>query len=354
MKKSIVFLALIFALCSNLSFADVPLFPVRNATGSWGYIDSTGKPAIAVQFEDAKPFSEGYAAVRKGGFWGYIDATSRNTTEFIYTQAGKFSQGLAAVRKQGELYAGYIDTKGTFVVPSTYIDCDDFSEGLAAVRQSLSTGWGYIDRTGKTVIEPRYLMESPRPFREGLAAVVIDGKWGYIDKKGAMAITPQFYNALDFSEGTAMVQETVLRKSTVVTSTPARPRAGKCGFIDKQGQFIIKPSFDAAFSFSEGLAPVKAGAAWGYIDRKGEMVISPKFQLAENFSEGLAVVLLQSTPDNKTYFGYIDKTGRYAIQPATCFNAFTFSGGLAQIITDDNRTLYKDHTGKTVWNSGDK
>ncbi|HWR02192.1 MAG TPA: WG repeat-containing protein [Chlorobaculum sp.] len=355
MKKSIPILALFFlALFSNLSFAGGHQFPVRNASGSWGYIDSNGKPTIAVQFEDAKPFSEGYAAVKKGGCWAYIDESGRSITEFVFTRAANFSEGLAAVQKKGEPCTGYIDTKGNVFLNSTYIEGEDFSEGLAAVRNSLGTGWGYIDKTGKTVIGPRFVMEAPRPFKDGLAGVRIDGKWGFIDKKGNVAITPRFFNALDFSEGVAMVQEIALRKARINTSAPVEPKGGKCGFIDRQGNYAINPSFDEASGFSEGFAPVKTGDKWGYIDRKGTLVISPNYQLAEDFSEGLAVVLIQGPPDYKTLFGYIDKKGSYAIKPASCFNAFSFSGGLALVITEDNRTIYLDPSGKVIWNSGTK
>ena len=38
----------------------------------------------------------------------------------------------------------------------------------------------------------------------------------------------------------------------------------------------------------ESLARVKMGDKWGYIDLKGAMAIKPQFDLAEDFSEGLA------------------------------------------------------------------
>jgi hypothetical protein len=45
-------------------------------TGRWGYIDPKGRYVIAPQYRDARPFSEGMAAVRIGdektAQWGYI------------------------------------------------------------------------------------------------------------------------------------------------------------------------------------------------------------------------------------------------------------------------------------------
>jgi hypothetical protein len=43
----------------------------------WGYIDVTGKMAIALQFDDARDFSHGFAAVQIGKKWGFIDKTGQ-------------------------------------------------------------------------------------------------------------------------------------------------------------------------------------------------------------------------------------------------------------------------------------
>ena len=40
--------------------------------GKSGYIDKTGKFAIALQFDEAASFSEGLAAVKVGNKWGYV------------------------------------------------------------------------------------------------------------------------------------------------------------------------------------------------------------------------------------------------------------------------------------------
>jgi hypothetical protein len=45
--------------------------------------------------------------------------------------------------------------------------------------------------------------------------------------------------------------------------------------------------------------------AWGYINRKGDFVIKPQFQKAEPFYHGLAQVFLNGQE------GYIDKSGQF-------------------------------------------
>jgi hypothetical protein len=353
MKRSTFLLTImLFLSLSCMASAAGNLFPVQLGKGKWGYIDNRGALLIPPRYDEAKPFFEGLAAVKMNGDWGYIDLSGKSRTGFVFSLAGSFSEGVAAVCRKNDLFMGYIDTDGKTVIEPAWPDAGEFSEGLAAVRKSISSGWGYIDRTGKEVIAPKFVMDAPRPFREGVAAVRMEGKWGYVDKTGTVVIEPRYYEALDFSEGVAMVRETVVKNRRYGSSLPVETSGGKCGFIDRKGIYAIPPQFDAASGFSEHLAPVRTGGLWGYIDRKGAMVIAPKFQLAENFSEGLAVVLLQSPPDLRTFFGYIDPSGRVAIKPVELFNAFGFSGGLAEVITQDNRTRYLTTSGTVLWSSG--
>ncbi|PGH40624.1 MAG: hypothetical protein CRN43_01930, partial [Candidatus Nephrothrix sp. EaCA] len=75
-----------------------------------------------------------------------------------------------------------------------------------------------------------------------LAPVQIGNKWGYIDKNGKRVIKPQFEDAWEFQEGLARIQ-----------------LGGKYGFIDKNGEIVIKPQFDYAGDFKEGLASIHLG-----------------------------------------------------------------------------------------------
>jgi hypothetical protein len=61
-----------------------------------------GGMAIPFEYDDAKPFSDGLAAVKKDGKWGYIDTGGRVDIPFEYTNVTSFSEGLAAVKKGGK------------------------------------------------------------------------------------------------------------------------------------------------------------------------------------------------------------------------------------------------------------
>ena len=132
-------------------------------------------------------------------------------------------------------------------------------------------------------------------------------KWGFCDRNKNLIIKPIYDDAYPFFEGLATVWLN-----------------GKCGFIDKKGSIIIQPKYYSASSFSEGLAPVRLNGKWGFIDKKGNFILQPVYDLAGRFSEGLAEVELNDK------WGYIDKKGNFVIQPVYD-NALPFFEGLARV-----------------------
>ncbi|MGD0008473.1 MAG: WG repeat-containing protein [Terriglobia bacterium] len=133
----------------------------------------------------------------------------------------------------------------------------------------------------------RFLPGRSRPF-----PVLENFKCGYIDKTGKYVIKPQFDEAGSFAEGVALVYS-----------------GQKWGYIDTTGKYVIKPEFDYGWAFSEGLAQVNLGGKTGFIDRTGRTVIAPQqFERSGDFSEGLAGVKVAGK------WGFIDKTGKYVIE----------------------------------------
>ena len=103
-----------------------------------------------------------------------------------------------------------------------------------------------------------------------------DGKYGFVDENGNWVVKPQFDDAFDFSEGLAIVEV-----------------EGKWGYIRPDGTWAIEPHFDVACDFSEGLAMVEVDGKWGYIRPDGTWAIEPQFESAEDFSsDGTAEVKL--------------------------------------------------------------
>jgi hypothetical protein len=239
----------------------------------WGYIDTTGKVAIPFSYKvpEAGSFSNGFAFA--GG--AFIDTGGGAAFEGkTFERAGAFSEGLAAVQTGGQW--GFIDSGGRFAVPPAYEDAGRFSGGLAPVKRNGL--WGYIDARGRLLISPRYLRAGP--FGSGgegqnRAAVDLDGKVGYIDRSGRFAIAPAYDEGGEFRGALAPVKG---------------PGRRDWGYIDAAGKEVILRQFNGAGVFNEGLAPVATDARWGYIDVKGRLALDALYDGARPFSEGLAAV----------------------------------------------------------------
>jgi hypothetical protein len=236
------------------------------------YIDRAGRTTIKPQFDDARVFSEGLAAVRIGERWGYINKLGKYKINPQFMHADDFSDGLALVSD------GFIDNVGNIVIKPGFIVGESFSDGLAPAI--IDNEWGYMDKTGKVVfrVGPTSQFDYPFQFSEGLAAVITGNKLGYIDRTGKIVIAPQF--------------STCDCKHPWFKQDDEKPR-----------------NFGFPITFSEGFAAALVGKKWGYIDKTGKMVINPQFDEAGQFTEGLALVTVGGR------IGYIDNTGRYIWNP---------------------------------------
>ena len=89
------------------------------------------------------------------------------------------------------------------------------------------------------------------------------------------------------------------------------------GYVHTEGTWAIKPQFELAGNFSEGLAPVYVNGKWGYINQAGQFAIKPQYYEAHSFQNGLALVATKPQDWLNMYgrplgtgYGWIDKTGK--------------------------------------------
>lgn len=152
--------------------------------------------------------------------------------------------------------------------------------------QTDSSQFAIIDKQGHPIHMDKY--EQVSDFSEGLAPVCLNGKWGYVDTHGKLVIGCKFDKAGLFQEGLAAVSDEQNQDRSSV----------HVGFIDKKGKLVIPFNFvDLKGGFSSGLAAVAIKDKtrpdywlYGYIDHSGAWVIKPIYDDAQPFSEGLAAV----------------------------------------------------------------
>ncbi len=134
---------------------------------------------------------------------------------------------------------------------------------------------------------------------------------------------------------------------------------GKWGYINRAGKIVIKPQFDGAHPFYDGVAKVMTGKRftnekWNYIDTTGKPIFKNlSANRLEDFSEGLGAVCLYKQDEIGYLCGYMDKTGSWAIEPKF-YSSMSFQDGLARTAARDRnsktgtREVYIDKTGNEV------
>lgn len=149
-------------------------------TCKYSVIDKTGNIVWRSGYVDAKPYSQGLAAVGNGTKWGFVDKTGAVRIPLQFDDAGSFSEGLASVRIGDN--QGFIDLSGKFVIRPQFYMAYDFSEGMAVVTDPDYNYW-FIDRTGKRAFGQTF--GGAAGFVMGLAHIRLDqDQWAYIDKTG--------------------------------------------------------------------------------------------------------------------------------------------------------------------------
>jgi hypothetical protein len=222
------------------------------------------------------------------------------------------------------------------------------SSAVLSAVQSANGKWGYQDTTGAFVIPPQF--DSADVFSEGLARVELHRKWGYVDVSGRVVIPLKFVHAEPFTDGLALVYTTW---GANIFGTEGWDFFRRAGYINHDGKFVIGPRNTLnARGFSEGIAPFQPALStaqspkWGYLDKSGKWAIKPQFDVAAGFSEGLAAAAQKKSEHDELVFGYIDHAGRFVIPPQF-HGAEPFRNGIAVVFVLSQHAYvdrrYKEH-----------
>ena len=307
-------IALLLFLCPSLSHlhsqsdTGVDLIPKKAWFGRYGYVNRMGKYVLEPQYEEAQPFSDFLAAVKKDGKWGFINGEGKFVIEPRFENAFLFSDGAAAVEENGKW--GFVNRSGKYLVQPKYESAGIFRQGLAAVRWE--SKWGFISKDGEMVVPPKF--DQVYFFSEDRSGAQVNGLWGYIDRTGTFTVPPKYAEALPFSQGLAAVNLGGRREDNEFTG-------GTWNFVDPQGKVIIDQALISAAlpekgapsrvgtdgrqdttarieavenGFRDGKARVRIGSrllngdsqgpSWGYIDLKGNWLAEGNTKIPLNFS----------------------------------------------------------------------
>lgn len=194
-----------------------------------GFMDRTGRIAIAPRFYWAYGMHEGHANVSVGDLGrahGLIDRTGAFVIPPVHASVGPVQDGIVSIATAEDWMRGYLDVRNEIVVPPIYAFAGDFSEGLCPVRtDGPGPGrWAYVDRAGRAVLTLPPGIRYADSFHEGLAAVETDQGWRFIRRDGTWAFDARFAKASRFRGGLSRV----LLES------------GEGGYVNASGQIVFR------------------------------------------------------------------------------------------------------------------
>lgn len=160
------------------------------------------------------------------------------------------------IEKDGK--TGFRDLDDNIVIEPIYDMAEMFSEGYSAV--TVGEQHGFIDETGKYVL-PLQPYEFLGSLHNGLADFRINDKVGFLNIKGEVIIKPQFDWADEFSEGLC-----------VVRNDNGKLGSGKNGYIDMAGKLVLDFKYKYAGKFENGKAKVQIDKDFFYIDKTGKII----------------------------------------------------------------------------------
>jgi hypothetical protein len=190
----------------------------------------------------------GRLAFRIDELHGFTDHNGIPVTDACYDHVTDYEKGLAVVRR-GEGDYQLMNRDGVFVGPS----CELMSDLQDGLRLAIRAGrCGYLDSKGDVALG--FDLDSGGHFGEGEALVVLAGRRIFIDRNGneLRKFSSEIKSMGPLKEGLRMALSDE-----------------KWGFVDRDGEWVIPPTYCMAAPSDGGLIPVKRGSHWGLIDHQG-------------------------------------------------------------------------------------
>ncbi|MFP5040294.1 WG repeat-containing protein [Parasediminibacterium sp. JCM 36343] len=102
---------------------------VVSTTDKTGIVDTTGKLAVPIEFDNVKSFDFKTGYVKRNGKLALISFSGKLLTGFLFDMASEFSDGVCQVVINGK--AGFIDRNGQYLIQPQYTGLTDFFYGFA-------------------------------------------------------------------------------------------------------------------------------------------------------------------------------------------------------------------------------
>lgn len=265
-------------------------------------------------FEEARPYSLGFACVKNDNKWGVINEQGQIAVPYRYDQAPEYlsvayNKQLFKVMAQGNY--GVCDAAGKELLAPQYELITPSEQKLFKVKQKGK--YGLIKLSGEVVLPPTYNamsngQENPSNAPEFPAIVLKGKKYGLINFKGEEILAPAVEMLRYMGEGFYATQE-----------------KQQYGIVSAQGKEIITPEYEALGQFNDRIASAKKDGKWGFVNMQGKWQIQPQFEEVTEFNSKSAYIKLNGK------WGAITKSGNFLL-PAEYDGYEILSNGARRLI----------------------
>ena len=221
----------------------------RRAPGAasiMGYLGGDGQWAIAPQFDEARPFLHGFAAVRRGTQWSVIDRKGglvrQLNAQSVVSHAGHWLLD----GPEGQ----------SFVLPDGQVP-------PAAASRGASGAWPALD---EAIRESHDIVVLP-PVGSAMPWALLTPKKGvrkpagWVDAAGKLVFKPEW---LSFGELPAQPEWPLVVETL-----------GGRGAVDAKGAWVVPPRFDTLGPFEGGRAELTLGDNHGLAETSGRLLLPP-------------------------------------------------------------------------------
>jgi hypothetical protein len=275
--------------------------------GKVGFINPKGEWVIAPKFLQVGAFKEGMAIFSTNNTsshpaYGFINRSGHIVIPEVHKKISSFSDGFAMMIEPTSLAYSFINKQGQLAFGRHFEEVKPFSEGMAAVN--VNGKWGYIDTSGQMVIKPQF--ESVRSFHEGLAFVQNKEFFGLKRRTSAIDNMGRVVFDLDidcFLSKTENPEDGEFCISNFYDGLALwnSPWSLPLAYVDHKGAIALHPPLGIITLgiFREEVAVFEAAEKYGVMDKTGQIIVEPKFDAIGVSREGLLLVKV------KDHYGYI-------------------------------------------------
>jgi acyl carrier protein len=228
-------------------------------TGLYGYVDGNNSRVIDFDFNGARDFREGRAAVkqstRRGLDWFFIDLYGKKVGQLSFLKVGDFHNGRALVWQISGGYSSnrqvgpgpeFVDLQGKLIKPYDLVS--DLQEGR--IRVGKDGRFGFLDSTGVEVVSLLY--DEATDFSGGIASVKRDGREFRIDVDGILrghgALIATMIQAQEET-----IQDVAFSpdgRLLAAASTNGQVRVWEVNSLSQVREWLVTPNRDLAYAIA--------------------------------------------------------------------------------------------------------